>query len=300
MQNFTSSINMRLHFCKYPNDDELQQLREELGNFILVNLTTESEGLPRIKYDNQIVKPIVDRKVLPDDETIKFIKELAKLYCSKETIVINCRGGAGRSGTIAGLLYGFVKNLKADEVFSILMKAFNKRIVKSDKLIKLGVPQTKLQKDQMMRLLAPFDFYTCASGPWTNFYPSKVFSTRFQIIFKNSEALYQAYKNPDDLEYVHLLSQMNATESKAVGRKVKMVNNFEENKIDYMFDVLIDKVDSNPWIIERMLDFGIKPIFEHTKNDSFWGDNLDRTGGNHLGKCWKKVLLTLILNDELN
>lgn len=93
---------------------------------------------------------------------------------------------------------------------------------------------------------------------------------------------------------------MNATESKAAGRKVKMVNNFEENKIDYMFDVLIDKVDSNPWIIERMLDFEINPIFEHTKNDSFWGDNLDRTGGNHLGKCWKKVLLTLILNDEFN
>lgn len=297
MEEFTSSLSKRLYFSKYPNEEELDILRNNLGDFTLVNLTSDEENLPPINYEKQIIKEIIDRKVLDDKETIELVKQLAILYCQGEILVINCRGGAGRSATIAGLLYGFVRNIQSSDVYIKLTKAFEKRTVKSEKLIKLGVPQTKDQKDQIKRLLKPFDFYKSTDGPWTNFYPSKVYSNKFLKTFRNSEALYHAYKNPADDEYIDLLTRANATASKVLGRKTKMVENFEENKIEYMIEVLIDKVDSNPWILDEMKKIGIRPIFEHTRNDSFWGDSLDRTGQNHLGKCWKKVLLTYLINE---
>lgn len=57
-----------------------------------------------------------------------------------------------------------------------------------------------------------------------------------------------------------------------------------------MLETLRDKVRSNSFILSELSKTNLQPIFEHCK-DSVWGDSLDRSGQNLLGKCWSKVRL---------
>jgi len=276
-----SKLSSRIYFSKYPCEEVFAELPEI---DLIVDLTTESEGLPEYETDIEILKvPITDRRTLPDNEAIDLVRNIA----SKGKVLIHCRGGGGRSGVIAGLLLGYLKNLPADVVFGRLSQAFEKREIKSEKLIKLGCPQTKAQKQQLSRLLKPFDFYGTTFGPWSNFSPHKVFSSRFELEFYTSEALFQAYK---DDEIVEKLSQCkDPKKAKAIGRKCSLRPDWEEIKIECMLETLRDKVSSNPFIVEELKKTGIRPMYERTDNDLQWGSGLDRSGQNLLGKCWAKI-----------
>ena len=61
---------------------------------------------------------------------------------------IHCKGGHGRSGVVAGYLYGITNNLSYCEVLEELKKAHNRRKIVNTKCRRLGCPQTRCQKEQ--------------------------------------------------------------------------------------------------------------------------------------------------------
>ena len=277
-----SKLSSRIYFSKYPCEELLAELPEV---DLIVDLTTEDEGLPEYETEIEVMKvPIVDRRTLPDNEAIDLVRNIV----SKGRVLIHCRGGGGRSAVIAGLLLGYLKNLPADVVIGKLSQAFEKREIKSEKLIRLGAPQTKVQKDQLKKLLRPFDFYGTTFGPWSNFSPHSVQSSHFNLEFSTSEALFQAYK---DDEIVEKLSKCeDPKKAKAIGRKCDLRPDWETVKVECMLETLRDKVSSNPFIVEELEKTGIRPMYERCQ-DNIWGDGLDRSGQNLLGKCWSKIRL---------
>ena len=59
---------------------------------------------------------------------------------------------------------------------------------------------------------------------------------------------------------------------------------WEEVKDDVMRRALRAKFTQHDSLRELLLGTGESELVEHTKNDSYWGDGGDRTGGNMLGK----------------
>jgi len=57
----------------------------------------------------------------------------------------------------------------------------------------------------------------------------------------------------------------------------------------YMEKALLDKYQRHEELRELLLSTGDSFIYEHTKNDCYWGDCGDRSGKNHLGLLLMKV-----------
>ena len=146
-----SQIDTNIYFGKYPCNQVLEDLNK-LDIQLIVNLTTTDENLDSYNTEIPIInKPIIDRKILPDNELIQFI-ELLQKYISKP-IYIHCKGGHGRSGVVVGYLYGITNNLSYYAVSQELKIAHNRRKIVNTKCRKLGCPQTRCQKEQLKRLL---------------------------------------------------------------------------------------------------------------------------------------------------
>lgn len=142
-----SHIDKNIYFGKYPCNEVLEQLNE-LGIKTIVNLTTIDEKMDSYITDISIIhKPIIDRRILPDNELIQFIQILQK-YIS-QPIYIHCKGGHGRSGVVAGYLYGKMNNLSYYKVLEELKNAHNRRKIVNSKCRRLGCPQTRCQKEQL-------------------------------------------------------------------------------------------------------------------------------------------------------
>ena len=92
---------------------------------------------------------------------ILFIELLQNYTCNP--IYIHCKGGHGRSGVIAGYLYGITNNLSHSKVLQELKNAHNRRIIVNTKCRKLGCPQTRSQKEQLKRLLKK---WTISNKTW--------------------------------------------------------------------------------------------------------------------------------------
>jgi ribA/ribD-fused uncharacterized protein len=186
-------------------------------------------------------------------------------------------------------------NQPGDVALAVIHAAHQARPVMDPKWRRMGAPQTAVQKHQVQRLLKPHDFYTRAS-PFTNFSNHLVMSSTFNRQFFNSEALYQAYKcvSTDQATIEKLAATTAPKTAKAIGRKCQLRSDWETVKFDCMCQTLLDKVRSNPELVQTVLVTGIQPIFEHTTNDNVWGDNGDRTGQNLLGKAWWSIRMLLI------
>jgi len=149
--NHISQLNENIYFGKYPCNEVLEDLNK-LDIQLIVNLTTINENLDSYNTIIPIInKPITDRKILKDNELIEFIEILQK-YKFKP-IYIHCKGGHGRSGVVAGYLYGIINNLPYSKVLEELKIAHNRRKIVNTKCRKLGCPQTRCQKQQLKRLL---------------------------------------------------------------------------------------------------------------------------------------------------
>ena len=195
---------------------------------------------------------------------------------------------------ISALIYAFINNTNINETMLEV-----KKLKLIEKTYKYDSDETKIGVDEIIdgvkliigNHLEPFDFYR-APHPFSNFSKHKVFSSKFQKEFPYSEAAFMAYKSPENPEYVEGLTQVNSPGvAKSMGRKVNLRKDWEQVKYDCMIETLRDKVKSNPPIKADIEETGIKPIYEHTKNDKIWGDNLDRTGRNLLGKAWNQIRL---------
>ena len=100
--------------------------------------------------------------------------------------------------------------------------------------------------------------------------------------FQSSESLYQAAKCKDK-SLIPNFCNLDGYRAKKLGRKVQLIDNWEQIKIDVMRKCVYLKFTQNPILLQRLKKVKGLISEENTWNDTFWGI-CNREGENHLGK----------------
>ena len=133
-------------------------------NSVFINLT-EANEFPDYKTNIETFSfPIIDRKVPSRQVLVEILKQILTEMAVNKKIYIFCKGGHGRSGTIVSILYGLVNNLdgkKSMEIINGMWKVQRDMSKLKPVVKKLGCPQTKIQKDTVVKFLQniPIDIY---------------------------------------------------------------------------------------------------------------------------------------------
>lgn len=121
----------------------------------------------------------------------------------------------------------------------------------------------------------------------SNFYEYPIYYDG--IIYRNSEAAFQSAKcmNKDGrLGF----SDLNPSEAKRLGRRVKLRPDWEDVKDQIMYDIVKAKF-SAPELAKMLLDTGSAGLYEgNTWGDMYWGiDSTTLRGRNKLGEILMRV-----------
>ena len=163
-------------FGKYPD----AQMKEFLGEMdALVDLTTLFDDLPPyqksylpgwestngLEYEGVVFRfPILDRKVPPKDQLPAFrafVGMVAEMLLEGKKIYVHCKGGHGRSGVFVGCVLRETRtSLSPEDIFERLSRYHSRRKTMSDRMRKLGCPQTSVQKKFLK------DYFSDWAGHW--------------------------------------------------------------------------------------------------------------------------------------
>jgi ribA/ribD-fused uncharacterized protein len=127
------------------------------------------------------------------------------------------------------------------------------------------------------------------SGPYrflSNFYPVQIVG-RDGWFFSSVEHAYQAEKTLD-MEYFHKIRIANtARQAKALGKKVPLRPDWEEEKLRVMYGFLLQKFQF-PYLRNQLLATDTQTLVEGNDwGDRYWG--VDGVGLNHLGKLLMQI-----------
>lgn len=128
----------------------------------------------------------------------------------------------------------------------------------------------------------------------SNFWPAKVFYEN--LGYPSVENAYQAAKTDNEAFRIPFASPGACTsgEAKRLGRKLKVRPDWDEIKIDVMYNLNLQKFQG-PVLKKMLLDTGDAVIEEgNTWGDQFWGVDLETgLGENNLGN------ILMLIRDEL-
>lgn len=120
----------------------------------------------------------------------------------------------------------------------------------------------------------------------SNFYEAPV--VYLGLWYKNNEAAFQAQKTRD-LEARLPFAKMNPSQAKAAGRKLQLRDDWENVKVQIMYEICDSKFWHNPDLAEKLLATGNEYLEEgNTWGDTFWG-TVNGQGSNWLGKILMRV-----------
>lgn len=106
--------------------------------------------------------------------------------------------------------------------------------------------------------------------------------------YQNNEAAFQSAKTLD-LEKRIKFAKMNPSQAKAEGRRLWLRSDWENVKLQVMYEICYSKFTLNPDLGEKLLATGNEYLEEgNTWGDTFWG-TVDGHGQNWLGKILMRV-----------
>ena len=123
----------------------------------------------------------------------------------------------------------------------------------------------------------------------SNFYeaPITIEGRRFRCV----EAAFQAAKCPSRAKE---FESLNGSEAKRLGRKVALRPDWEEEKLEIMYLLLVAKFTQHPELAEKLKATSEPIVEDNTWGDTYWGCCRGR-GQNHLGELLECLKLTLNL-----
>lgn len=108
------------------------------------------------------------------------------------------------------------------------------------------------------------------------------------IVYKNTEAAFQAQKVLDDNEKL-LFSDLYPREAKKLGRRIKLRKDWNDVKDNYMYEICKAKFTQHEDLAEKLLETGDEELVEgNTWNDTYWGV-CNGKGKNQLGKTLMRI-----------
>ena len=108
------------------------------------------------------------------------------------------------------------------------------------------------------------------------------------MTYNCSEAAYQAAKTTDASLRI-AFTTMNGSKAKYAGQKLPIRADWNDVKVDAMYQIVKDKFSRNPELKEKLLSTGTLQLIEGNYwGDKFWGV-CNGEGENHLGKILMRV-----------
>lgn len=118
------------------------------------------------------------------------------------------------------------------------------------------------------------------------------------LTYPSSEAAFQAAKTLDQ-EDRKRFQTMASTVAKREGYKVKLRENWEDIKIDVMYQIVLAKFSQNEFLKQKLISTGREWLEEgNTWGDRTWG-TVDGIGNNYLGKVLMAVRSVLMLQEAI-
>ena len=292
MERSSYFIKDRGLFGSFPTQEAVEEL-EKMGVRYFVNLTHSHERkiTPYKTHYNYLSFPIIDHQVPEDRQAFAyFIVRLADIiYDLKkgELIYIHCKGGHGRAGVVVASLLCHIFEMSPIEALNHTTMYHSNRKSMREKWRQIGSPQTYQQKGFVHHLCKTVNFYRAykvgRTAGFSNFTTFPVTIEDFGK-FPTSEAALQAYKDPENLDYVkkQILAR-SPLASKNMGNRVKLREDWEEVREVLMYKILKCKFSQHPYLRQILLNTGLSPIIHRTRGDPVWGDGGGK-GLNLLGK----------------
>lgn len=121
----------------------------------------------------------------------------------------------------------------------------------------------------------------------SNFYeaPITVEGLRFRCV----EAAFQAAKCPSRAKE---FENLNGSEAKRLGRRVALRPDWEESKLEVMYQLLAAKFAQHPELAEKLKATSEPIVEDNTWGDTYWG-RCNGRGQNHLGQLLERLKITL-------
>ncbi len=139
------------------------------------------------------------------------------------------------------------------------------------------------------------DFYSTKDpyGEFSNFALFPVFIDNEW--WPTSEHYYQAhkYERADLIAWVRAAPTPFEAAQRGRDKNIEKRADWEQRKDEFMEKAVSDKFMRYPELQKLLLSTGDSRIYEHTKNDCYWGDCGDRTGKNKLGLLLEKTRRSL-------
>ena len=118
----------------------------------------------------------------------------------------------------------------------------------------------------------------------SNFYPVTI--TYNGLTFGSVEAAFQAQKCPERApEFCHLSPR----EAKHLGKRVKLRQNWEKEKIKIMFELLSIKFSKSDLLRELKSTAPYELVERNTWHDTYWGTDMNGNGKNMLGRLLMRI-----------
>ena len=297
MDTSSEFIENKARFGSFPTQEQVEELElNGVRHFIDLTHSHETKITPYTTKYNYVNFPLPDRSIPPNWGVfaclIKYLSKLIKKLDGDQKVYIHCKGGHGRSGVVVASLVSYMFKYNPSDSLVYTDRCHFQRKIMREKWRTLGSPQTNKQKEFVIRFFSILSFYKPYTRGYTagfsNFslhcvnYKNKVFPT--------AEAAVQAQKNPTDPEYVkRQIDADSPITSKRMGSKTNIRKDWKNVANDIMLQILKCKFEQHPYLKETLLNTGLRPIIQHTRGDSFWGDGPSGEGDNRLGKSLVKL-----------
>ncbi len=134
----------------------------------------------------------------------------------------------------------------------------------------------------MNRILGFFGNYRFLS----NFWPANV--EYAGVIYKTVEHAFQAAKTLDPVERGIIGAKETPGAAKKAGKFITLRSDWEEVKLNIMFDLVTAKFAEEPLRSELLSTGNAELVEDNNWGDTFWG-SCDGVGQNHLGRILMKV-----------
>lgn len=117
----------------------------------------------------------------------------------------------------------------------------------------------------------------------SNFYPAEF--TYKGVVFPTAEHAYQWAKCSLEEDRDKILQCKTPGQAKKVGKTVKLIDNWDQNKVYIMYNIVLQKFVQNPELVISLVSTKDRVLIEgNTWGDKFWGVDLDTYEGyNTLG-----------------
>ena len=142
----------------------------------------------------------------------------------------------------------------------------------------------------------------CTDGTIIGFYEREFYMfsnfSSFQVrwhdqLWPTSEHAYQAaqFFETDKAITEQIRTALSAHDAYHLAKKYKdqVQSNWNEVKINAMYDICRHKLQQHSYIQDHLLSTNNELIVEDSPNDNFWGWGEDQNGRNELGKIWMRL-----------